>query len=426
MDFINDSFDYNVELTDEDIWNFGEKMLAKTTTEINRYPYPYLNALREHEDGIHKVGARHPDGDDFYIVTRYEDVNELLRSTVIEKQKRVDEETRMKLVETNPIASWAQNSILFISGNEHKNLRGLVNKSFTPKIVSQLLPIIKTLSEYLGDKMITNNKFDFVSEFGFQLPVQVIMSMLGIPESERKKVREWTEFIVKSATTIPDKSQLSLIFAAIKESKEYFNDLCEERRKRPQEDLISNLVAAEINGQKLNDEELYSTIITIMVAGHETTTNVIGLSLLHILRDHDLYHRLLSSPENITNSVDEFLRFEPTITYSLRWAHEDTEYKGHSFKKGQGVMLIYGAANRDPKVFDQPDTLMLNRANVKHLSFSGGAHYCLGAPLARAELDIALRTVLPKLLDYEPLGEEIDTKKLGTIRGLSIFPFERR
>jgi cytochrome P450 len=280
---------------------------------------------------------------------------------------------------------------------DHTRLRRLVAKAFTPRMVEQLRPRVQAIAEALLDAVAGRGEMDLIDDYAFPLPITVIAEMLGIPPADRGQFRDWSDVLVRTAPPHP-------IGPAAVEAAEglgrYLEARFEERRRAPAEDLITGLLQAEEAGDKLGKEELQGMVYLLLVAGHETTTNLIGSGVLALLQHPDQLARLRSDPALLPPAVEELLRFcAPVVTSTLRYAAEDVTLGGVVIPKGGMVLMVIAAANRDPTRFPNADALDITRADNKHLAFGHGIHYCLGAPLARLEGEIALGTLLRRMPD---------------------------
>jgi cytochrome P450 len=304
-------------------------------------------------------------------------------------------------------------------GADHRRLRKLVTKAFTPRMVEQLRPRIQQIADELIDAMESRGEMDLVDEFAFPLPITVIAELLGIPVADRDRFRRWTNAIVTPALTPEDMSQFG---AAVDEFVAYLRELFERRRSLPGDDLVSALLQVEEGGDTLSEEELFSMVVLLIIAGHETTVSLIGNAVLALLRHPDQREALESDPTRMSHAIEELLRYDGPVERTLnRWAATDVELGGRSIRRGEGVIVILGSADRDPSRFSDPDTLDFAREDVKHLAFGRGSHYCLGAPLARLEAEVALTTLLRRLpsLRLAMPVEELSWRPVPLFRSLA-------
>jgi cytochrome P450 len=280
-------------------------------------------------------------------------------------------------------------------GEDHRRLRRLVTKAFTPRMVEQLRPRIQEIADELIDAVASRGEMDLVDEFAFPLPITVIAELLGIPVADRDRFRRWTNAIITPALTPEDMAQFG---ASVDEFVTYLRELFERRRSTPSDDLVSALLQVEEGGDTLSEEELFSMVVLLIIAGHETTVSLIGNAMLALLQHPDQREALERDPTLMSHAIEELLRYDGPVERTLnRWAATDVELGGQTIRRGEGVIVILGSADRDPSRFPDPDVLDFAREDVKHLAFGRGSHYCLGAPLARLEAEIALTTLLRRL-----------------------------
>jgi cytochrome P450 len=307
-------------------------------------------------------------------------------------------------------------------GEDHRRLRRLVTKAFTPRMVEQLRPRIQEIADELIDAVEARGEMELVDEFAFPLPITVIAELLGIPVGDRDHFRRWTNEIVTPALTPEDAAKFIQV---IDEFVAYLRELFERRGMTPGDDLISALLQVEEGGDTLSEEELFSMVVLLIIAGHETTVSLIGNAVLALLEHPDQRAELQSDPERISPAIEELLRYDSPVERTLnRWAATDVELGGQTIRRGEGVIVILGSANRDSSRFTDPDTLDLARADVKHIAFGRGSHYCLGAPLARLEAEVALTTLLRRLpgLRLAAPVEELSWRPVPLFRSLVSLP----
>jgi cytochrome P450 len=281
-------------------------------------------------------------------------------------------------------------------GDDHRRLRRLVTKAFTPRMVEQLRPRIQEIADELIDRVEARGEMELVEEFAFPLPITVIAELLGVPATDRDRFRTWSNAIVTPALGPEALARFSELMS---EFVAYLHALFEERRADPGEDLVSALLQAEDGGDTLSEHELFSMVVLLITAGHETTVSLIGNAVLALLGHPDQLEALRGDPELVPNAIEELIRFDGPVERSLnRWAATDVELGGHTIRRGESVIVILGSADRDPTRFEQPDVLDVTRApSGRHIGFGRGSHYCLGAPLARLEAEVALTTLLRRL-----------------------------
>jgi cytochrome P450 len=303
-----------------------------------------------------------------------------------------------------PFVEWMRRNIVAVDPPAHTRLRALVNRAFTPRRVAELAPLAREIGNRLADAMAEGRDVDFYEAFAQRLPLNLICSMLAIPGIDHDRMQEWTAAI-NLATGIPRPTARAAADAAVEGITDYVNGLITERRRSPGEDLLSALIQAHEGGESLSAEELPVMVIQLLVAGHETTRNLIGNGLFTLLRHPEQLRRLRRDPSLIANAVEEIIRFEPSLIWVARVAHEDLDLGGAAMKQDRLVMLNLAAANRDPTAHPDPERFDIGRRNIQVLSFGFGAHFCIGANLARLEGRIAFEVLLDRFSDIEFIGE---------------------
>jgi len=378
-------------------------------------PYPMYHRLRA-EDPVHHS----PLG--FWVLTRYPDVMAMLRDPRLIKE---------------PIAAFVAArfgmavppglglSMLDRDPPDHTRLRGLVSKAFTPRALEKLRPGIQQIVDGLLDEAAGRGSMDLIEEFAYPLPVRVICEMLGVPVQDHERFKAWGLDIARGLDAImlpPDSPVGQRSVSGRRALAEYFRELIAERRAAPREDMLSALIAAEEAGDKLGEEELLATCILLLVAGHETTVNLIGNGTLALLRHPDQLRKLRESPGLIGTAVEELLRFDGPVQRTARIPSEDITIGGQTIGKGEMVMPFLGAADRDPSQFPDPDRLDISRTDNRHIAFGMGIHFCLGAPLARMEGQIAINTLLARLPKLALATDRPQFRQSLTLRGLQALP----
>jgi cytochrome P450 len=301
-------------------------------------------------------------------------------------------------------------SFLSLDPPDHTRLRRLVSKAFTPRVIAALEPRIREIVDGQFAEFADGTEFDLVGQLAYPLPVRVISELLGVPEADHDRFEGWSRWLARGldpAMAVTDPVELAAIEGASAEFDSYFSGLIAQRRTAPGEDLLSRLVQIEEQGDQLTEAELIATCILLLVAGHETTANLIANAALALLRHPDQLAALRAEPALIAGTVDEVLRYEPPVQLTTRVVRKPTPV-GDVVVPTDGVLLmLLGAANRDPAVFADPDRFDITRDARQHLSFAAGAHFCLGAPLARLEASIALSAFANRISD-----PELDTDSL--------------
>ncbi len=388
--------------------------------EVHANPYPLYRQLRE-EDPVHWSPLL-----EAWVLTRYDDVLEVLKHPRFSADRRqarnrfVQQAMQMQQ-EAGPLGR--ANTMLSSDPPEHTRLRGLVSKAFTFKAVEALRPRIQEIVDDLLDRVQDNGRMDVIWDLGYPLPVIVIAEMLGVPPEQRDTFKRWSDDIV--ATLGGPLVAPEVLERGRKSSEEmagYFQGVIAERRRAPKDDLLSGLIAAEERGEALSEEEVLATCILLLAAGNETTTNLIGNGTLALLRNPDQLALLREHPELVESAVEEFLRFDGPVQGTGRVAMSDVEIGGRTMEEGQLAFTMLAAADRDPAVFPNPDALDIARKENRHVAFGYGIHFCLGAPLARAEAQIAFATMLRRLPDLRLEVAEPQWGGTFILRGLKGLP----
>lgn len=378
-------------------------------------PYPMYQRLQA-DDPVHHS----PLG--FWVLTRYADVIASLRDPRLIKEP-IAAFVAARFGMTVPPGLGL--SMLDRDPPDHTRLRGLVSKAFTPKALERLRPDIHRIVDGLLDRVGEHGEMDLIDEFAYPLPVNVICDMLGVPVKDQERFRQWGLDIARGldAIMLPPESEVAQRSVAGRRGlAEYFRELIAQRRASPREDMLSALIAAEEAGDKLNEDELLATCILLLVAGHETTVNLIGNGTLALLRHPGEMRRLRDDPGLIGTAVEELLRFDGPVQRTARIPSEDIVIGGCTIPKGEMVMPFLGAADRDPAQFPDPQRLDLTRADNRHIAFGMGIHFCLGAPLARMEGQIAINMLLKRLPKLALATDKPEFRQSLTLRGLQSLP----
>ena len=357
-------------------------------------PYPFYRRLRE-SDPFHK--SRAADG---FVLSRHEDVMAVLRDPDFssdERSLRLFPRMVARMGRAGVPDPYADDSMSMLRRDppDHSRLRGLVAEAFTPRAVERMRPRAEQILKELLESRPAHGALELVREFAAPLPVRVIAEMLGVPPEDHVRFRHWSNEVVRSLGegTLEDRRAA---LRAQAELRSYFEAIVEARRVAPRDDLISALAAAEDAGDRLNASEMFATLVLLLVAGNETTTNLISNAILALLRNPEQLDLLRAAPERIPAALEEFLRYDSPVQLTSRIVKSDCNLNGHSLRSGQQLVLLLGAANRDPAAFDDPERLDVTRTDVRHLSFSHGIHFCLGAQLARLEGALALEALITR------------------------------
>jgi pimeloyl-[acyl-carrier protein] synthase len=378
-------------------------------------PYPYYRLMRE-RDPVHWSGVART-----WFLTRHADVSELLRDDRFSADRRRSE----RYIPPPPERGEPPRSMLVVDPPDHTRLRNLVNKAFTPRMVEQLRPRIESISANLVERLAERPEADLVAELAYPLPVIVIAELLGVPTDHRERFQEWSAVLVRGLDPFVDAETEQAVFEARQALAGFLREVIDERRHEPADDLITAMIAAREKGDLLDERELVAMCNLLLVAGHETTVNLIAGGTLALLRDRDQLELLRAQPELARTAVEELLRFSPPVQWTGRVAAAGLEIDGRRVEPGQTVVGILAAANRDPAVFDEPDRLDVTRDPNPHLSFGRGIHFCLGAPLARLEAQVALPMLLGRFPDLRLAGDPVP-RPTWNLRGLAHLPIALR
>jgi len=380
-------------------------------------PYPLYRRLRT-EDPVHWDPFLHA-----WVVTRYEDVTRVLHDFSALRTPTPEQLNAMGLANLSPIAEVMVRLMLFMDGAAHTRLRGLCSQAFTPARVESLRVHIQEIADRLLDSVLPTGEMELISDFAAPLPSIVTAELLGVPTSDHRQLKKWSgDFAEMLGNFQHNPNRANHALNAINEMTSYFHSAIRQQRVRPREGLVHSLLAAEVNGDRLADDEIVANLIVTMVGGQETTMNLIGNGILTLLRNPAILEDLRRDMSLIPSAVEELLRYESPSQHTARLAPDDIELGGKTIRKRQAVIAVIGAANRDPERFRDPDRLDIRRKENRHVAFGFAAHFCFGAPLARLEGQIAFATILRRLnrLELKP-GLPTWRENLG-LRGLTALP----
>ena len=372
-------------------------------------PHPVLARLRAREP-VHydQVINR-------WVLTRSDDVESVLRDRSMSVDPRkANEGTFMRIFER-----FGEFSMLFQDPPEHTRLRALVSKAFTPRAVERLRPRIHEIIGDLLGAVAGLDRFDVIEAFAGPLPVIVIAEMLGVDPADRQDFKRWSDSEAMSLNPLLTEDEQAAADKAGDELREYLQRALDERRAHSRDDLISGMIVVEEGGDQLTDGEIVNMCELLLAAGNVTTTDLIGNGLWVLLRHPDQLQKLRDDPALIASAVEEILRFESPVMQSGRIPMSDLEIGGCPIRRGESVMVSLAAANRDPGRYPEPDRFDVTRQDVRHQSFGGGAHFCLGAPLARLEAQLAIAAILQRFPRLRLADEPLEWRALPTFRGLS-------
>ena len=394
----------------------AEPIFDPRLPEFHANPYPFYRALRE-KDPVHQS----PLG--FWVLTRYDDVVTSLRD------QRFGRDGFAPLLEAiygpEHASGNLPRSMLMRDPPDHTRLRALVNKAFTPRVIEGMRTHIQTIVDRLLDRVQGARAMDVIADLAYPLPVTVICEMLGVPLDDHETIRNWSSDIARSLDAIgllADPDIVARGAAARRALTEYFRRLLPERRAHPKADLLSLLIAAEEQGDKLNEGELLAMCVLLFIAGHETTVNLIGNGILALLHHPDEMVKLRRDQALISLAIEELLRYDSPVQWTARITNTDVEIQGRKIPSESMIIIAIGSANRDPSHFADPDRLDIARADNRHVAFGFGIHFCLGAPLARVEGQIALGTLLRRMPTLTLQTTTMDWRESSALRGLKSLP----
>jgi cytochrome P450 len=396
---------------------------AWLTPEFLANPYPHYQRLRMEAPVFWSERLSS------WVLTRYADVVAALRDST-----RLSNAGRMaalldKLPETlrpnlQLLYDHYSVGLIFSDPPDHTRLRALVTKAFTPAMIERMRPRIQAFVHQLLDTVAGQRQMDVIADFAYPLPATVICDMLGLPQADRAQFRAWTDDIIGLLGAGASAERAERGQRSLRGMREYFQVLIRERRAHPGEDLMSALIQAYEQGQRLSEAELLSTSVTLLTAGQETTTSLISNGLLALFHHPAQLQLLKNNPALSSSAIEEFLRYDASVQRQLRLVTTDFELGGHHIRRGEIVSPFLAAANRDPAQFSEPDELDITRTENRHLAFGYGVHFCLGAPLARLEAPIAFTALLERFPNLRLTDEPLEYKADITVRGLKALPVE--
>jgi cytochrome P450 len=360
--------------------------------EVLANPYPLYHKLRD-EDPVHWDPFLHA-----WVVTRYVDVIHVLHYFSANRTPTPEQLSTMGLSALNPIAQVMVRQMLFLDPPNHTRLRALASAAFTVRRVERLRSHIQEIMDGLLDAVLSKGSMDLIADFASPAPAIVTAELLGVPVADHEQLKEWSaDFAEMLGNFQHNPDRFPRILRSVEDMTSYFRSAMQEQRLHPRDGLVSAMMAANVDGAKLTEDEIIANLIVTMVGGQETTTNLIGNGVLTLLRNPAAMERLRADPSIIPSAVEELLRYESPSQHTARLAPEDVELGGKRISKRQAVIAVMGAANRDPERFPDPDRLDIERKDNRHVAFGWAAHFCFGAHLARLEGQIALATILRRL-----------------------------
>lgn len=378
-------------------------------------PYPIYRRLRE-TDPVHQSHFG------YWVLSRHADVDAVLRAPGVSSEfyrNQVWAERRGGL--DSPLVSSVRNWMLMLDGVAHRRIRGVIGKVFTRGAVDRLRPRVAAEANRLLDAM-GEGETDLIDSLALPLPVTVTCELLGLPTDNRVRCRQWTELISRVIDPSITPADVTEMNRAETEFREYVTGELDRRRSAPQEDILSLLVHADVDGVRLTDHEIIANVLFLFVAGHETTVNLVGNGILALLRHPDQLQLLREDPALIPGAIDEITRYDAPVQIVSRLLDEDVVLDDAVLPAGSKVMLLFGAAGRDPERYVDPESLDVTRTGVKTLAFSGGPHYCLGAALGKMETAVVLTELLRRYSKIELTDDELFWRPNVSFRGLQRLP----
>ena len=378
--------------------------------EFRQNPYPFYQRLRE-TDPVHWGISFEPGVDGMWHIARYNDILQILKDQRFTHQAPPDNSVDATLPDyIDPLQLYftlSRQSLLFADPPAHTRLRALVSRAFTPRMIESLRPRVEATASALLQTARERGRLDVVNEYALPLTITIIAEMLGVPPEGRAQLTSWANVLIRA---VDCKQTPDIYVSAAQVAMEvyaYFTGLLAHRRQALGPDLLSQLLIAHDQEDRLSEAELIVTTITLLIAGHDTTVNLIGNGIYALFLQPDQLTLLRQRPDLMPLAIEELLRFEASSQMASRYATEDMQVGGTTIRRGQIVNLLLGSGNRDPEAFSDPDRLNITRRENRHLAFGMGIHYCLGAPLARLESQITIGLLLQqfpnlRLLDAQP------------------------
>lgn len=383
-------------------------------------PFPLYAWLRDH-DPLHWSPSLNA-----WAVTRWADVLEVFnrpRTFSADRFRKVDERYASRRPTVRAVAEVLGHWIVFRDPPDHDRLRGLLQSSFTPKHLASSRDRIQATVDLLLDRVVAGGRMDFIRELAFPLPAMVIAGLMGAPAEDLEPIKTWSDRLASYlGGAVDERDNFDEAIAGVAGLVGYFRGLLEEHERRPRDDLMSLLLRAEHEGERLTRDEVVANCVLLLFAGHETTTNLIGNGLFHLLRHPEQAALVRHDPALLHGAVEELLRYDGPVPATMKIATEDVPWHGKTIRRGDMVVPFLASANRDPSQFPDPDTLDVRRHIERHVAFAWGIHFCLGAWLARLEARVVLATVLRRLPGLALGTTAPHWKPMIFLRGLEALP----
>ncbi|HEX5184151.1 MAG TPA: cytochrome P450 [Allosphingosinicella sp.] len=385
--------------------------------EVHADPYPFYRRLRE-QAPVHWDPFMHS-----WVVTRYEDVQTVLHGFSADRTPDPAQMQALGLPSLGPIADIMSRQMLFLDAPDHTRLRKLCLAGFTPRRVEAMEEQIQDIADALIDAVIDSGGMDVIADFAEPFPALVTAGLLGVPAGDHRQLKAWSaDFAEMLGNFQHNPDRVHQVMRSAADMSAYFRGAIGEQQRCPRDGLVRSLMDAEVDGGRLDEDEIVANIIVTMVGGQETTTNLIGNGLLTLIRQPEALDQLRGDPGIMKSAVEELLRYETPSQHTARIAPADMILAGRAIRKGEAVMAVMAAGNRDPERFAEPDRLDLMREDNRHLAFGWGPHFCFGAPLARMEGRIAFTALLRRLDDIRLATDRLRWRPNSGLRGLSALP----
>lgn len=392
----------------------GLSLLRILEPEISADPHRLYRALREW-DPVHWDPYMHA-----WVVTSYAEVVTVLTYCSADRAPKPDHLDRLGLSFMKPFAETMRQQLLFMDEPMHSRLRSLCSAAFTPHKIEELHSTIQCIADDLIDRIIASGRLDMLSDFAVPLPAIITAKLMGVPLADHRQLGVWVNDLIEIHGNFQhDPRRVTQILHSLQNMRTYISDRMKELRHRPNDGLIQSLMAAEIDGRRLTEDEVIATTIVTIVGGHETTTNLIASGFLTLLRNPQSLQQWRTHPEISGSALEELLRYESPVQHTARVAAADMKLGGKTLRKGAKVVAVLAAANRDPLRFPNPDCLDLLRTDNHHLAFGWAAHSCFGASLARLEAQIAFSVFFRRLSRPALLDENLQWRANAGLRGLT-------
>jgi cytochrome P450 len=383
-------------------------------------PFPVYQWLRDH-DPVHWSSTLKG-----WVVTRFADVIEVFNQPVrfsSDRFRKIDERYASRRPAVQAVSAILAQWLVFRDPPDHDRLRALLQKAFTPRTLEQSRGQIRTTVDALLDAASGRGQMDFIRDVAFPLPATVIATLLGVPTGDIEPIKGWSDRLAAYlGGSVADQDNFTEASAGVSELVDYFRSLLRERERAGRDDLMTHMLRAELDGDRLTRDEVVANCVLLLFAGHETTTNLLGNGLFHLLRHPTQLELVRADPRRTPAAVEELLRYDGPVPATLKIATEDVEWHGRAIRRGDMVLPFIASANRDPRQFADPDVLDVERRPDRHVAFAWGLHFCLGAWLARLEAQITLDAVLARLPGLTLAEEAPRWKPMIFLRGLESLP----